>query len=252
MAEQNKNEGVIQLPWTVPQQLYYAEIQVDPSTQKIPLDLNVSSTDTTAISSFALSVIIALILSGFATWLAYEFAKKSFDLTKQSFDALKLEIESKKDFEIESKQREIAATYFNSIEKFIKIVMEIENENNKSNQKITLLKNLIDEQQYLVANLSLYYSKDNAVIDKIFNISYGVRFLTQCVVNAFMLTKNPRGILIKEMIQEYRSIDYEKDHLDSIEKLMKKYENSDLISGVRETVLMFLNEIRSVINKKAA
>jgi len=72
VAEQNNNEVMIQLPWTVPQQpLYTTHIEVDSESKKIPLDLNVSSTDTTAISSFALSVIIALILGCLATWLAY-------------------------------------------------------------------------------------------------------------------------------------------------------------------------------------
>lgn len=86
---------MIQLPWTVPQQpLYTASIQVDPETQKIPLDLNVSSTDTTAISSFTISMIIALILGGFATWLAYWYGRKSFKLTEMSFKSLVLEIQS--------------------------------------------------------------------------------------------------------------------------------------------------------------
>nr|WP_257229870.1 MULTISPECIES: hypothetical protein [Acinetobacter] len=48
------------------------------------MELN-ASTDKTAISSFALSVIVALILGGFATWLAYWYGRKSFQLTEMSF-----------------------------------------------------------------------------------------------------------------------------------------------------------------------
>ena len=70
MAEQNKQELMIQLPWTVPQQpLYTASIQVDPETQKIPLDLS-HSTDTTAIWSFVIAMVIAFILGISATIVA--------------------------------------------------------------------------------------------------------------------------------------------------------------------------------------
>lgn len=86
---------MIQLPWIVPQQpLVKTEISAEINQQKIPLDLNVTSTDTTAISSFTLSVIIALILGGFATWLAYWYGRRSFDLTRQSFEAVIKQIES--------------------------------------------------------------------------------------------------------------------------------------------------------------
>ena len=54
---------------------------------KTHMELN-ASTDKTAISSFALSVVIALALGGLATWLAYWYGRKSFDLTKQSFDVV--------------------------------------------------------------------------------------------------------------------------------------------------------------------
>lgn len=77
---------MIQLPWTVPQQPNVQMIVVQ-QPAKTHMELN-ASTDKTAISSFALSVIFALILGGFATWLAYWYGRKSFDLTKQSFDAV--------------------------------------------------------------------------------------------------------------------------------------------------------------------
>ena len=86
MAEQDSNDIVIQLPWVVPQQPSVQTIVLQ-QPAKTHLELN-ASTDKTAISSFALSVVIALILGCLATWLAYWYGRKSFDLTKQSFDAV--------------------------------------------------------------------------------------------------------------------------------------------------------------------
>ena len=86
MAEQDSNSIVIQLPWTVPQQPSVQTIVLQ-QPAKTHMELN-ASTDKTAISSFALSVVIALALGGLATWLAYWYGRKSFDLTKQSFDVV--------------------------------------------------------------------------------------------------------------------------------------------------------------------
>lgn len=94
MVEQNNNEVMIQLPWTVPQQpLVTTQISVDPKNPTIPLEIQ-HSTDTTAISSFALSVIIALILGCLATWLAYWYGRKSFQLTEMSFKTVVEEIKA--------------------------------------------------------------------------------------------------------------------------------------------------------------
>lgn len=92
MAEQNNNAVMIQLPWTVPQQPFdqTASVVENPN-RKMELDLN-HSTDTTAISPFTLSVIIALILGSFATWLAYWYGCKSFQLTELSFKVVSEDI----------------------------------------------------------------------------------------------------------------------------------------------------------------
>jgi len=66
VAEQNNNEVMIQLPWTVPQQpLVQTTSMVENPNKKMELNLT-HSTDTTAISSLALSVIIALIFRKFS------------------------------------------------------------------------------------------------------------------------------------------------------------------------------------------
>ncbi|EZQ11505.1 hypothetical protein [Acinetobacter sp. Ver3] len=91
----HNQDVMIQLPWTVPQQpLYTASIQIDPETQKIPLDLNVSSTDTTAIWSFMIAMAIAFILGISATIIAIWYGVRSFKLTEMSFNTVVLEIKS--------------------------------------------------------------------------------------------------------------------------------------------------------------
>ena len=91
MAEQEGKQAlIIQLPWTVPQQPNVQTIVLQ-QPAKTQMELN-ASTDKTAISSFALSVIIALILGGFATWLAYWYGRKSFKLTELSFKVVSEDI----------------------------------------------------------------------------------------------------------------------------------------------------------------
>lgn len=93
---------MIQLPWTVPQQPSVQTIVLQQPAQT-HMELN-ASTDKTAISSFALSVVIALVLGGLATWLAYWYGRKSFDLTKQSFDAVIAQIQSSERITLQSNE----------------------------------------------------------------------------------------------------------------------------------------------------
>ena len=103
MAEQKSEENIVFLPWTVePQPQTQAVILQQPSETHLRLD---ATTDKTAISSFALSVVIALTLGGFATWLAYWYGRKSFDLTKQSFDAVMAQIKSSEQVALDLNQR---------------------------------------------------------------------------------------------------------------------------------------------------
>ena len=91
MAEHDSNNQVIvQLPWTVPQQSNVQTIVLQ-QPAKTQMELN-ASTDKTAISSFALSVVIALLLGGLATWLAYWYGRKSFVLTELSFKVVSEDI----------------------------------------------------------------------------------------------------------------------------------------------------------------
>ena len=100
MSKQDSNDIVIQLPWTVPQQPSVQTIVLQ-QPAKTHMELN-ASTDKTAISSFALSVVIAL--GGLATWLAYWYGRKSFDLTKQSFDAVIAQIQSSERITLQSNE----------------------------------------------------------------------------------------------------------------------------------------------------
>ena len=128
----------------VEQENSQALILQQPNGQKVYLDLN-HSTDTTAIWSFIVAMVIALVLGGLATFLAYWYGKRSFDLTKQSFDAVMAQIKSseksaldinkklfeqqkelqkqeliyQRDFETEKRNKILIAEYFSQITIFI-------------------------------------------------------------------------------------------------------------------------------------
>lgn len=101
MAEQENKETIVFLPWVVEPQTQAVILQ-QPNETHLRLD---ATTDKTAISSFALSVVIALILGGLATWLAYWYGRKSFDLTKQSFDAVIAQIKSSEQIALNLNQK---------------------------------------------------------------------------------------------------------------------------------------------------
>ena len=77
----------------VQEQQTQAVVLQQPKDQKVYLDVQ-HSTDTIAILSFALSIIIALILGSLATWLAYWYGRKSFKLTEMSFKTVVEQIKS--------------------------------------------------------------------------------------------------------------------------------------------------------------
>ena len=164
MAEQDSNSIGIQLPWTVPQQPSVQTIVLQ-QPAKTHMELN-ASTDKTAISSFALSVVIALALGGLATWLAYWYGRKSFDLTKQSFDVVLEQI-------ISSRQE---------AERLHKITMEqicANIESNKETSKNQLeimfkdlhLKRTLNIFESLRNEFSTFFSLLDDEILKIFNFS---------------------------------------------------------------------------------
>ncbi len=107
MAEQEGKQALmIQLPWTVPQQENnQAMILQQPNRQKVYLDLQ-HSTDTTAIWSFVIAMMIAFILGISATIIAIWYGRKSFDLTKQSFEVVIKQIKSSEDL-MASSNREL-------------------------------------------------------------------------------------------------------------------------------------------------
>src|SRR5690606_30457744 len=76
MAEQENTQAVVLL---------------QPNGQKVYLDLN-HSTDTTAIWSFVIAMIVALILGISATIIAIWYGRKSFKLTEMSFKVVSEDI----------------------------------------------------------------------------------------------------------------------------------------------------------------
>ncbi|WP_213033007.1 hypothetical protein [Acinetobacter sp. ANC 4648] len=55
----------------IPERNVQSVVLQQSNREKVNLDLNISSTDTTAIWSFGVAMIIAIALGGLATWLAY-------------------------------------------------------------------------------------------------------------------------------------------------------------------------------------
>lgn len=100
---------MIQLPWAVPQQPLVQTTSILENLNK-KMELNLThSTDTTAIWSFIIAMIVAIILGISATFIAIWYGRKSFDLTKQSFDALVKQIESSEKIIQDSNQSLIAS-----------------------------------------------------------------------------------------------------------------------------------------------
>ena len=99
---------MIQLPWAVPQQPLVQTTSILENLNK-KMELNLThSTDTTAIWSFIIAMIVAIILGISATFIAIWYGRKSFDLTKQSVDALVKQIESSEKIIQDSNQSLIA------------------------------------------------------------------------------------------------------------------------------------------------
>lgn len=140
--EKFKQDIVIQLPWTVPQQENVQTLVIQ-QPAKTHMELN-ASTDKTAISSFALSVVIALALGGLATWLAYWYGRKSFDLTKQSFETVVKQIESSEKLMLESNQNLIISQH-----KQLITAHKIEAFNKSRDDLKSLLVNFLTESENL-------------------------------------------------------------------------------------------------------
>ena len=79
---------MIQLPWAVPQQPLVQTTSILENLNK-KMELNLThSTDTTAIWSFIIAMIVAIILGISATFIAIWYGRKIFKLNKQSLNAL--------------------------------------------------------------------------------------------------------------------------------------------------------------------
>ena len=168
--EKFKHDIVIQLPWTVPQQQNVQTLVIQ-QPAKTHMELN-ASTDKTAISSFALSVVIALALGGLATWLAYWYGRKSFDLTKQSFDAVIKQIESSEKIALDINKR-LIDSQFELKEHELKFLFK--------GQEIDKLRNLVAEYFTHIVNFNSIITMDLKAKDKGFLIRNIVEYNSQVI-----------------------------------------------------------------------
>lgn len=274
MAEQEGKQALmIQLPWTVPQQpLVKTEIIAETNQQKIPLDLSITSTDTTAISSFALSVVIALILGGLATWLAYWYGRRSFDLTKQSFDSLIEQIKSSERIfldlnaklfdqqqmlqsnelefkKLENWENQVRAEYQSYITKFIFNAEYfeahlLENNSNERNIAYKQLKELNEQAILTLVKLDLYFDPHNESLDKIIIYSDIFTVIAHHLLNEYKSKSNTN------QLEKFIAQSGDDQHFSNKEKQQ--------LNGLpRIEVLSFLmrkinGNLKYILNKKAA
>lgn len=249
--------------------------------QKIFLDLNVS-TDTTAIKSFEkgaeLSVAsfdyatgIAVFLALCATGLAYWFGVRSFNLTKQSFDALKLQL----DGQIESNKELIKSQYeiirldikskerADEINRFFKLSIDLISEQSTfiielylrwtedKNNSVTLpffsanlevlAKSILSKQQTLLLVMSRA-EKGTGKFDDLSDIFLKITWdIIECVrggkkINDIVLTPNSKGRIIEILNNEGRIED----------KLLVSYHSLEKLHGlIRDELNSHLNKLKA-------
>lgn len=132
----------------VQEQQTQAVVLQQPKDQKVYLDVQ-HSTDTIAILSFALSIIIALILGSLATWLAYWYGRKSFKLTEMSFKTVVEQIKSS----------ETTALDLNS--KLFNQQLVLQDREKKNLQKVQWIDSFrLLAQSYMSKNIELLFKLD--------------------------------------------------------------------------------------------
>lgn len=132
----------------VQEQQTQAVVLQQPKDQKVYLDVQ-HSTDTIAILSFALSIIIALILGSLATWLAYWYGRKSFKLTEMSFKTVVEQIKSS----------ETTALDLNS--KLFNQQLVLQDREQKNLQKVQWIDSFrLLAQSYMSKNIELLFKLD--------------------------------------------------------------------------------------------
>ena len=126
-----------------------------PNGQKVYLDLT-HSTDTTAIWSFGVAMVIAIGLGSLATWLAYCYGKRSFDLTTQSFEAVIKQIQSSERINSEMNKMLIDAQHSLKI-KELKIIYR--------GQEINKLREIVAEYINVSAMIHYIYNLNHCLIN---------------------------------------------------------------------------------------
>lgn len=159
MTQENNNEVMIQLPWAVPQQPLVQTTSILENLNK-KMELNLThSTDTTAIWSFIIAMIVAIILGISATFIAIWYGRKSFDLTKQSFDALVKQIESSEKIIQDSNQSLIASQA--ELKKYeLEYLHRVEETNKLRNIVAVYLSHLVQFNIDITMNFKTYSTVD--------------------------------------------------------------------------------------------
>ena len=167
----HNQDVMIQLPWTVPQQPVIAYIQVDPETQKIPLDLS-HSTDWIAVGAIFLTILsfgITVYIVRLSTKAQIESNKDL--ISSQNLKLLK-EIEWEKESQWLSSFKVISASYISTITKILYQSEILEknfldetyenkiNELTKVGKKLEEVRNLVEKAILMTCELDLHLSKN--------------------------------------------------------------------------------------------
>jgi len=276
MAEQDSKNVMIQLPWTVPQQPNVQTIVLQQPAQT-HMELN-ASTDKTAISSFALSVVIALALGGLATWLAYWYGRKSFDLTKQSFDAVIAQIQSSEQVSLnlnekifeQQKELQKEALLFKKKETWKREVRIV------SAEYMMLITELIHEItvfQFKYLNDSAIYQRENAeyksgqLLQKIVEL-HSKAFLVFCKLDQFFSTQDTNAEYLVDLGDTFNELCFVQldelrnkfetaklsqlpDGLNVLNKVNYLFTNTELDEYKSQTIVRVLSDLMRKINFKS-
>ena len=283
VAEQNNNEVMIQLPWTVPQQpLVQTASVVENPSRKMELDLN-HSTDTTAIWSFLAAMVASMVV---AIW----YGRKSFKLTEMSFDAVITQIKASEQSaldlnirlfeqqkilqenelsfrELTEWKKEIRVTgaeIYKKITQIVLIVHQIlENDldtdprlrldvNSEVGRKIEKIHLLFESVLLDFGNLELLFAHDSQDGEKVDGIIYILCTMLNEGIQKIKFADSIENILFNiSIVMDVDETTYSKKFMN--DKLFTRLKNEDqkvIIFSALLTVVKELNyEIKRLVNK---
>lgn len=186
--------------------------------------------------------------------LAYWFGVRSFDLTKQSFKALVLEIKSKKNMDENKELRVLGAKYVSLIDVFLYKAKKFEvNHLSKDSltknkldidsvNEITNMEKILRESIVVYANISLYFDTKTEKDQKLTDIAVEIKNLTRRYLEDLMNKEHISAISKLNMIRK------EDKKLDEILTIYKYSEGNSCKEAINFLNFLFVNTLKDIIN----